>query len=139
MNKERIFLDTAYVLALLNRRDKYHEKAKALLDRVRNASEVWLTEAVLVEIGNSMASFDREGASDFIRSCYKTIGFRVVTVDRELMNKAVDFYESRRDKDWGFTDCISFVVMNESKLNLAMTTDKHFRQAGFEPLMLDYP
>ncbi|MBF0227604.1 MAG: type II toxin-antitoxin system VapC family toxin [Desulfobacterales bacterium] len=137
MNKDRIFLDTAYVLALLNRRDQYHDKAKFLLDRVRKASEIWLTEAILVEIGNALSSVDREGAANFIISCYNTSVFHVVTVDTELMHKAVKLYQSKNDKDWGLTDCISFVVMKESELYLAMTTDKHFCQAGFQALMLE--
>jgi len=31
MAKERIFLDTVFVQALLNRRDQYHSKARTLL------------------------------------------------------------------------------------------------------------
>lgn len=137
MSKDRIFLDTAFVIALLNRRDKYHDRARSLLSQVRNASEVFITEAVLVEIGNAMASAKKKEAADFIRNCYNTSPFRVVTVDTELMHKSIELYQSRKDKDWGLTDCISFVVMKESNLYLAMTTDKHFQQAGFRPIMID--
>lgn len=35
MNQTRIFLDTAYVLALLNPRDTHHNRAKELLFRLR--------------------------------------------------------------------------------------------------------
>ncbi len=35
----------------------------------------------------------------------------------------------------GLTDCISFVVMQEQKVNKAMTIDRHFIQAGFRALM----
>ena len=55
MTAERIFLDTAFVQALLNRRDQYHSKVKSLMGRVREASEIWVTEAVLVEVGNALA------------------------------------------------------------------------------------
>ena len=37
-----------------------------------------------------------------------------------------------RDKDFSFTDCTSFVVMKELRLRRALTTDRHFRDAGFE-------
>jgi predicted nucleic acid-binding protein len=36
-----------------------------------------------------------------------------------------------RDKDFSFTDCTSFVVMQELKLREVLTTDRHFAQAGF--------
>jgi hypothetical protein len=41
------------------------------------------------------------------------------------------------DKEWGLTDCISFVVMKERKLTDALTTDHHFEQAGFKSLLCD--
>lgn len=137
MDKERIFLDTAFILALLNRRDSYYHKAKTLMHRVREASEIWLTEAVLTEVGNALSSVDRKAAADFIVSCYNTPAFKVVSVTTSLMKKGIELYQSRTDKEWGITDCISFVVMKEEGLYLAMTADKHFRQAGFIPLMLE--
>ena len=135
MNKDRILLDTAFVQALLNRRDQYHVKAKALLSRVQIASEIWVTEAVLVEIGNALASINRNGAVDFIRSCYTTSNVKVVMVDTPLLEKALDLYESRQDKEWGLTDCISIVVMEDQNLTLVLSTDAHFREAGFDTLL----
>ncbi len=39
-----------------------------------------------------------------------------------------------RDKAFSFTDCTSFVVMKERRINVALTGDRHFAQAGFEVL-----
>ena len=36
-----------------------------------------------------------------------------------------------RDKNCSFTDCTSFVVMRELRLQEALTTDRHFMQMGF--------
>jgi uncharacterized protein len=44
MSRERLFLDTAFIQALLNPRDHYHQQAKQLFPRVRSASEVWIIE-----------------------------------------------------------------------------------------------
>ncbi len=65
MSKDRFFLDTAFVQALLNHRDQYHEQAKVLFPRVRTAAEIWTTEAVLIEIGNALSGFDRQAAVQF--------------------------------------------------------------------------
>ena len=54
MNTSRFFMDTAYVLALLNQNDKYHERANELLPSIRLADEVYVTEAIIIEIGNSL-------------------------------------------------------------------------------------
>ena len=137
MADRRVFLDTAFIQALLNQRDQYHSQAKALLPRVREAQEVWVTEAILVEVGNALAAYDREAAARFIRQCYQTSNIEVVTVDTVLLEEALALYADRPDKEWGLTDCISFVVMQEQELTKAVTTDAHFVQAGFRALMLE--
>jgi len=43
--------------------------------------------------------------------------------------------EKHFDQDYSFVDCASFVVMRELKLREALTADKHFRAAGYEPLL----
>jgi len=137
MSDERLFLDTVFVQALLNRRDQYHDQARALLLRVREAAEVWVTEAVLIEVGNALSAYNRTAAVQFIEQCYHTANMHVVSVDTSLLLRALQLYHSRLDKGWGLTDCISFVVMQEQGLMDAVTTDQHFLQAGFRTLLLE--
>ena len=49
--------------------------------------------------------------------------------------EAVDFYNSRRDQEWGFVDCASFQLMAANSIQEALTNDHHFTQAGFTTLM----
>ena len=37
--------------------------------------------------------------------------------------------------DWPLTDCLSFIVMADHGATEALTGDRHFRQAGFVPLL----
>jgi predicted nucleic acid-binding protein len=39
------------------------------------------------------------------------------------------------DKEWGLTDCISFLVMQDRAMTDALTTAQHFQQAGFRALL----
>jgi uncharacterized protein len=137
MTRERLLLDTVFIEALLNKRDQYHEKARALFPRVRVAYEVWVTEAVLTEVGNALSAVDRKAAVQFTLQCYQIVNMRVVSIDTSRFTRALQLYESRPDKTWGLTDCISFVVMEEQGLRDAVTTDQHFIQAGYRALMLD--
>ncbi len=137
MSNERLFLDTAFIQALLNPRDDYHNQAKQLFPRIRAASEVWITEAIFAEVGNALSTFNRNGAVQFIQQCYRTDNIKIVSVDTELLMQALALYQSRPDKTWGLTDCISFVVMQQQSLTDAVTGDRHFVQAGFRALMLE--
>jgi predicted nucleic acid-binding protein len=135
MNSDRILLDTVFVQALLNQHDQYYQQAVALLPRIRTAMEVWITEAVIVEVGNALSIHNRAGAVQFIRQCYHTPNMRVVAIDSGLLERAVNLYDSRVDKEWGLTDCISFTVMQDQNLLDAATADRHFVQAGFHALL----
>lgn len=131
----RFFLDTSYVLALLNPRDTHHNKAKELFLKLRTAQEIWTTEAVLIEVGNALASTNRFAAVTFINSCYDTDNVKVVSLNKALFYRAVNFYHVHKDKEWGLTDCISFIVMQDHGLTEAFTTDEHFQQVGFRALL----
>ena len=140
MSGERLLLDSTFIAGLINSRDQLHLKAKDFLPLVETAAEVVITEAVLIEVGNLLHSVQyRQRAAEFIDACYGTTNVTIVSVDTELLRKAVDFYRLHQDKDWGLTDCISFVVMKEHGLIIAMTADAHFQQAGFRALMLEPP
>lgn len=134
----RLFLDTYFVQALLNARDADHQRALSLLPQVKRATEVVTTEAVLIEVANALsgAARLRRLAAAFLRRSYSEPNLTVVSIDTSLLMRALDLYESREDKEWGLTDCISFLVMREANLVEAATGDKHFKQAGFRALML---
>jgi uncharacterized protein len=72
MSDERLFLDTVFIQALLNKRDQYYVQARVFLPRVRVAASVWVTEAVLVEVGNALSAVNRPAAVQFIQQCYNT-------------------------------------------------------------------
>jgi uncharacterized protein len=137
MNGDRLFIDTVFIQALLNRNDQYHQQAKAFLPRLRAASEVWVTEAVLIEVGNALSATNRTAAIQFIEQCYQTNNIQVVPVDTQLLSRAIQLYQSRPDKTWGLTDCISFIIMQDQGLIDAVTVDKHFVQAGYRALLLE--
>lgn len=128
---ERLFLDTWFVIALLNADDEHHVEAVKRLADIETAADVVVSEAVLTEIANSFAAHDRRGAVRFIRHCYDTDNISVVPVDGALFQRGVDRYSARPDKDWGLTDCISFVIMEDRGVVQVATRDKHFEQAGF--------
>jgi predicted nucleic acid-binding protein len=137
MSPERFFLDTAFIISRFNRRDAFHARASNLRIRVREAREIWTTEAVIIEIGNALAAGLRAEAVRFFEAIPRTSNLKVVPVTSALLESAINLYRDRPDKDWGLTDCISFEVMRENSLAEALTADRHFIQAGFRALLLE--
>jgi hypothetical protein len=62
---------------------------------------------------------------------------KIVSVDTVLLKRGLTLYQERKDKSWGLTDCISFIVMGDQQLTDALTADIHFVQAGFRALLRD--
>jgi predicted nucleic acid-binding protein len=137
-DRRPLFLDSAYVIALVNTRDQWHPhavqwQARLALDR----RPLLTTDLVLVEIADALAAVRfREHAARTIGILRASPLVEIVAVP-QLMTDALDLYKDRPDKDWGLTDCASFVVMAERSLTEALTPDEHFRQAGFHALLLD--
>ena len=44
--------------------------------------------------------------------------------------RAFEVFERFQDKEWSFTDCTSYVVMERLKVKKAFVFDHHFRQFG---------
>ncbi|MGD9975625.1 MAG: type II toxin-antitoxin system VapC family toxin [Desulfatirhabdiaceae bacterium] len=129
-----IFVDTSYFLALINSHDEFHHQASLLGDQID--VKLIKTEAVLTEIGNALAKSQwRILAVDTLNDLRDDEDVEILSITPQLFSKTLKLYSSRMDKDWGLTDCISFVVMKERKLTDALTTDHHFEQAGFKCLL----
>lgn len=62
-----------------------------------------------------------------------TIVIEFVNSNRLAAAKA--FFRKHADHGYSFTDCTSFIVMRELGLRDALTTDRHFAEAGFRPLL----
>ncbi len=60
----------------------------------------------------------------------------IIPLSEALCAAAMQLFQARADKEWGLTDCVSFVVMQERAITDALTADAHFQQAGFRPLLL---
>jgi predicted nucleic acid-binding protein len=134
------FVDTAYVLALVNTRDQWQAAAARWKYHLyTQRRRLITTEYVLIEIGDGLSAVRfRQHAARSIRELSGPF-VEVVPASAALFDTALALYQGRPDKDWGLTDCASFVVMTDRGLTDALTADDHFRQAGFRPLLLEEP
>ena len=135
------FADTSYWMALSRKRDQYHRHAAAWNQFViRTSSTIVTTEAVLWEWLNAFSDASTLAvAAEGDRRAHADARIEVVPFQSELIDSAVQVYRTRPDKSWSLTDCLSFVVMERRQLTEALTTDRHFEQAGMKAMMLRQP
>jgi predicted nucleic acid-binding protein len=133
------FLDTAYALALASRSDAWHEAARSLAASiVRDNVKLVTSQAVLIEIGNALSGVgQRQFAVNLLDRLTRDPSVHVVAVGDDMFREALALYQERPDKEWGLTDCTSFVIMQRLGIHGALTADRHFEQAGFRALLRD--
>lgn len=128
------FIDTSFVVALINQRDQYHAQALELAVRFDKRS-LLTTDAVLLEIGNALARNFKEASIQIIEYFLTSDEVEIIPLNTQLFARAFELYRSHLDKSRGLIDCVSFVVMRDFGLTESLTADKHFEQAGFSALL----
>lgn len=134
-----LFLDASYAIALSSASDRHHEQALTLASEIEIDPTIRLvtTRAVLMEIGNALARQKyRSIAVQLLSSLEDDPNVVIIPLSEQLCAAAMQLFQGRTDKEWGLTDCVSFVVMQERAITDALTADAHFQQAGFRPLLL---
>ncbi len=135
--KRTLFLDTSYAIALSSRNDGFHQQAITVSTQIeQERSNLVTTRAITLEIGNALSRLRyRHVSIALLESLEQDASIEIVPISEPLYRRAFDLYRSRPDKDWGLTDCLSFVVMKDREISEALTADEHFQQAGFQALL----
>ncbi|MGC1276075.1 MAG: PIN domain-containing protein [Planctomycetaceae bacterium] len=132
-----VFLDTSGLLAVVNDRDRLHDEAeRQWLEMRRDRRRLLTTSRVVIECGDGLSRLRQRPIAVALRKALLAAGdVEVVDVTRDDEARAWDLFEQRPDKEWGVTDCVSFVAMQDRGITDAFTADRHFEQAGFRPLL----
>ena len=133
----KVFVDTAAWIALINVDDDFHDSAQQVRKRLQQEGYKFVTtDFVFLEVADALSyPLIRQKNIAFINRLKKLPNLEVIPVSDSLFKRGWQLYSQRLDKDWGLTDCISFIIMQGQNISLAFTSDKHFQQAGFTRLL----
>jgi uncharacterized protein len=129
-----LFVDTAGWVACGDAADPAHRRASAARDQ-------WLEQGGLLVTTDYVADetltllrvrAGLKAAEAWWEQVAASSRLRWEFIDGTRADKARAIFFRYQDKEFSFTDCTSFAVMNELKLRQALTTDRHFAQMGFE-------
>ena len=132
----RLFADTFYWVALLNRRDRWNQRVVEVTSNL-GEHQLITSDAVFDEFlahYSAAPTHLRQQASRTVRRFLNAPHVHVIEQDRELFLKGLSLFEERPDKGYSLTDCISMINMREEGLTEVLTNDHHFTQEGFQIL-----
>ena len=131
------FVDSTFLVARYDRADKFHARARAYLknlsasrgERIRLILNDYIFDEVITTLLHRTRRHDlTRTAGEMLRSSRTA---EILPVQRAMLEKAWTLFSGRPDKLWSFTDCVSFVMMEDLGLTTALTFDGNFEEAGF--------
>ena len=130
------FVDTSALYALIDRRDSHHSMMSGLVRRIlESRRRLVTTDYIVCEAVNLANARARHHVGRRILELIdRSSALRVEWIGSLRFEATKVFYRRHSDHRYSFTDCTSFVVMRELKLLEVLTTDQHFREAGFQVL-----
>ena len=128
-----LFVDTAGWMACADESDPAHIKARTVRDSWLEGGGLFVTSDYVVDETLTLLRFRLgiDAAETWWQQVEGSSRVRWEYVGSDHADKARGLFFRYRDKDFSFTDCTSFILMRELKLREALTTDRHFLQAGF--------
>ena len=91
---------------------------------------------MVLEVGDALCHpSDHEDFLSLIEIPRRDPRIKLVRLTPALLDRGIQRFRERADKEWPLTDCISFVVMEDEGITDALTGDQHFEQAGFKALL----
>jgi predicted nucleic acid-binding protein len=132
-----VFMDSAGFLALWDAGDEHHADAVRLQQELASKRRRFLTTDYVVDesVTLLLVRHSHAAAVDLLEAIERSEALHVEWIDAPRFSTASTLFRKHADKKWSFTDCVSFAVMRELKIRDALTTNHHFKQAGFVPLL----
>jgi len=134
--KRPYFFDSWGWIAVVDRKDPYHETAKSFYQEyVQEGGIPITTDYILDEVFTVLRRRVKHAVvvtfGEAIFEAVRVQKLRLEVIDTRRREKAWELFKKYQDKpDISFTDFTSFVVMSELKIRTAFTGDEHFEKVN---------
>ncbi|MEW6608814.1 MAG: PIN domain-containing protein [bacterium] len=130
----KLFIDTSAFYSLEDKYDQNHHQAIEFRENVlvRERFTLFTSTYVLDETYTFLQKkLGKQIALTFGTHIQTSKIIEIVHVSKYYEKKAWDIFKKYLDKDFSYTDCPSFAIMEDLKITNAFTFDTHFQQKGF--------
>ena len=129
-----LFVDSSGWIALFDRSDQYHEAARRGFFSLQDKPIQLLTSDYVFDetVTHLRCTTGHEVASRFGQWVLNAPQVQLVAIDYQLWLASWEMFQGYKDRVWSFTDCTSFILMQQYHVWQAFAFDHDFVQAGFQ-------
>jgi len=119
--------------ALSNKKDQFHQRALATKNRLISQHTKFITSNFVLDETYTLllTRIGHVAAVEFGEMIRHTPSVDVIHVTESIEEKAWQTFKRYSDKTFSFTDCTSFIIMQQLGITDAFTNDHNFEQMGF--------
>lgn len=124
-----VFVDTSGFYSLLVQRDDGHHRASQCLAEARRHKDCFVTTDYVLDETATLLKTRGHGhlVAALLETVFASAACTVQWTDADRFRATCDFFLKHEDQAWSFTDCLSFVVMQELGLRESLTKDAPLR------------
>jgi uncharacterized protein len=128
----KIFVDTSAIYAFLDAGDNAHAVITSAWQNLAENDHTFVTSnyVLLESVVLLQNRIGLDAARDFAQNIATL--FEVIWIDQVMHDTAVATMLMAGRRDLSLVDCVSFMLMRQTGLQQVLTTDKHFREQGFD-------
>lgn len=129
-----IFIDTGAFLARYVANDQHHAQALLAWDELTQTRRRCFTSSFVLDETFTLLG-RRAGygfAAERARNILAAGTLEILRPEQRHEEPALSLFEKYADQQVSFTDCLSFILMRQSRIRKVFGFDRHFIAAGFE-------
>lgn len=128
-----IFVDTSAFVAIVNRSDQYHQKAKEFVTALEPSVKFHTSNYIIDEtITRIRMRAGHKPALNFGKGIFTSRIYRIHYIDESIEREAFKIFEKYQDQKLSFTDCTSIALMRRLGITKIFAFDEDFVALGFE-------
>ncbi len=127
-----LFVDTSAWFALIDKSDQNHKRARNFLNQLREVPVLFhLTDYIVDETTTLLrVKISHRQAVAFLDYLNASPHVIRTHVSPDMLAAAEDLFRRYQDKQWSYTDCVSFAYMDNEGVQEAFSFDGNFREYG---------
>lgn len=124
----RVFLDTSAFCAITIPKDQHNSKAKVIYKQIqKDKAIIYTSDYVLDEVYTLLKTRSNHATSVKFMNQIDKSHIIILRIAEDIEESAKTIFRKFTEKRLSFTDCTSFVLINQFGIDAVFAFDEHFR------------